>query len=89
MYQCTSLTVLEKELEAALRHPVSPPPTPTPAPTPRPTPAALPVGTKLFYKNGAPYGTVKLTTKSAVLVSRVNGEEVTLTREQALAMMQK
>ena len=120
-YPCTSLSVLEKEVEADLRSHlvglVSPrvatTPTPTPAPTPAPPPAqasapapartaarapaptprprpALAVGTKLFTKDGAPFGTVMLVTSSgAVSVSQVNSGVVTMTREQALAMMQK
>ena len=62
----------------------------SPAPAGRPAPPGLAIGTKLFSKGGAPYGTVTLITSSGVVsVSRVNGGVVNMTREQALAMMQK
>jgi hypothetical protein len=71
-------------------------PAPTPAPAPAtarapapaatPTPPALAVGTMLFSKDGAPFGTVKLITKSVVSVSRVNGGIVNVTRDQAVSM---
>lgn len=64
-------------------------PAPAPAPIPRPTPPALEVGTMLFSKDGAPFGTVKLITRSAVSVSRVNGGIVTMTREEAVSMQTK
>jgi hypothetical protein len=80
--QCTSLTVLEKEMEAALRaHWVSPPAAPTPP--------VLGVGTKLFTTDGAPFGTVMDISGSTVRVSHVKGGTVTVTTEQALSMMQK
>ena len=40
----------------------------------------------LFSKDGAPFGTVKLITKSVVSVSRVNGGIVTITRDEAVSM---
>ena len=40
----------------------------------------------LFSKDGAPFGTVKLITTSAVSVSRVNGGIVTVTRDEAVSM---
>ena len=61
-------------------------PAPAPSPTSRPAPPALAVGTMLFSKDGAPFGTVKLITRSAVSVSRVNGGIVTVTRDQAVSM---
>src|SRR5664280_1327456 len=64
-------------------------PAPAPSPTSRPAPPALAVGTMLFSKDGAPFGTVKLITRSAVSVSRVNGGIVTMTREEAVSMQTK
>ena len=40
----------------------------------------------LFSKDGAPFGTVKLITSSAVSVSLVNGGIVNVTRDQAVSM---
>lgn len=69
----------------------TPAPAPAPAPAlvraPAPTPPALAVGTMLFSKDGAPFGTVKLITSSAVSVSRINGRGiVTITRDEAVSM---
>lgn len=84
-YPCTSLSVLEKEVEADLRSQLIG----TVSPPAAPTPPGLRVGTKLFARDGAPFGTVREISGSTVRVSLVKGGATTVTREQALAMMQK
>jgi hypothetical protein len=54
--------------------------------TPQP---ALAVGAKLFSNDGAPFGTVVLTSDTSVAVSLVGGGTVTMTIEQAVGMQTK
>lgn len=79
---CTSLSVLEKEVEADLRAHLS-------GTVAAPTPPGLRYGTKLFTKDGAAFGTVMEISDSTVKVSLVKGGATTITKEQALSMMAK
>jgi hypothetical protein len=73
------------------RHPfpVDPKPEAAARPPTATSQPALAVGTKLFSNDGAPFGTVVLTSDTSVAVSLVGGGTVTMTIEQAVGMQTK